>query len=457
MKGTIFPKNQLFYGPPGTGKSVKAIERALELFAGADGELANFLQNTPSEEEKGRIFEKYRREGRAELVVFHPSYSYEEFVEGLKPVEENGEVFYRVVDGVFKQFVHRAWEEYEKWEKLSQREEFDLNHFLSLFVEEVQKRGRLELEENLWIEPIWKDGKFISFKLGGRVKNQRLSYRIIARDFEKFLNGEITSHWEIAPTFPSKRKYHGNASYYFKLFQKMAEFWKEIGDKSDSQTPPPFVFIIDEINRGNVGKIFGELIFLLEEEKRGKEVEVKLPYSQNPFSLPPNLYLIGTMNSLDRTLSPLDMAFRRRFHFYPLYPRPDLLPEIEVENFQISLPRLLEIMNRRILHLLDREHQIGHSYFLKVGSFGELKEVFEGKILPLLEEYFYSDPEKISLILGDFQKPEKYRFFHRKPFPSTLFPSGYFTGGERNWEFNRKALESPESYIGVYTPLNSPK
>ena len=170
------------------------------------------------------------------------------------------------------------------------------------------------------------------------------------------------------------------------------------------------VFIIDEINRGNISKIFGELITLIEPTKRTGQTEgmkVKLPYSAKPFGVPDNVYILGTMNTADRSIAMLDTALRRRFRFKEIMPNPYILNGINIEG--ISISDMLTRINKRISVLYDREHTIGHAYFIPLKdnpTIEQLAEIFENAIIPLLQEYFYEDYEKIRMVLGDNQKKD---------------------------------------------------
>lgn len=180
--------------------------------------------------------------------------------------------------------------------------------------------------------------------------------------------------------------------------------FKELCAKAEKDKSQNYVMIIDEINRGNVANIFGELISLIEDDKRlgaSEELRAELPYSHTTFSVPKNMYIIGTMNTADRSVEALDSALRRRFTFKEMMPKSELVPK---ENY---VRNIFEIINQRIEVLKDREHQIGHSYFMGVENEDDLKDVFYDKIIPLLQEYFYGDYEKIQLVLGEgFVKKE---------------------------------------------------
>ena len=217
-----------------------------------------------------------------------------------------------------------------------------------------------------------------------------------------------------------------------------------------------YVFIIDEINRGNISKIFGELITLIEPSKRIGQIEgatAKLPYSQMPFGVPNNVYLIGTMNTADRSIATIDTALRRRFQFREMPPDPTVLDGISVED--ISIKDLLERMNKKIAVLYDREHTIGHGYFTSLrddASIENLADIFENKILPLLQEYFYDDYEKIRLVLGDNNKTDaEEQFVIATPVDFTdLFGNADLNMDDAvSYEINKAAFDNIDAYRSI--------
>lgn len=228
--------------------------------------------------------------------------------------------------------------------------------------------------------------------------------------------------------------------------------FKLIAKEAQSNSTKNYVLIIDEINRGNVSKIFGELITLLEPSKRldnAEQLTVKLPYTQEEFGVPNNLYIIGTMNSSDRSLTALDVAMRRRFKFEELLPNTSLFKDIVIEG--IAIQPLLEAINERIEHLIGRDYCIGHAYFTPLlesenQTFEYLSDIFENQILPLLQEYFYSDWEKIDLVLGQNQ------FIQKKELQGKslrLFQDKSITL-EEVWSINSEALKDSKSYQIIY-------
>ncbi len=218
------------------------------------------------------------------------------------------------------------------------------------------------------------------------------------------------------------------------------------------------VLIIDEINRGNVSRIFGELITLIEPSKRqgaDEALEVTLPYSKERFSVPRNVYLIGTMNTADRSLSGLDIALRRRFTFKEMAPDPALLNGTVVDG--VSIADLLHLINQRIEALLDRDHCLGHAYFLplqKTPELAHLASIFRLRILPLLQEYFFEDWERIRWVLNDHRKPVEHQFIiPSKSSTSQLFGDAPATLNKlgRQWQLQSSAFDAIGSYAGIIT------
>ncbi|WP_199454428.1 AAA family ATPase [Vibrio owensii] len=220
------------------------------------------------------------------------------------------------------------------------------------------------------------------------------------------------------------------------------------------------VLIIDEINRGNISNIFGELITLIEPSKRagGKEaLSVKLPYSKKPFSVPDNLHIIGTMNTADKSLAQIDIALRRRFQFEEMMTNYELLAEIPLID-GIDIEQMVRVINKRIELLYDREHTIGHSFFLSLKdhpSIEHLAEIFELQILPLLEEYFFENWERVAMVLGDHLKTDESLRFVVEQFDANeiaqLMGDDWDQVGIQPYVRNDHAFKVTAAYIGIYS------
>lgn len=241
--------------------------------------------------------------------------------------------------------------------------------------------------------------------------------------------------------------------------------FKEFCNKAASDESNNYVFIIDEINRGNISKIFGELITLIEDSKRDGEEEamsVTLPYSKEEFSVPDNVYILGTMNTADRSIALMDTALRRRFEFIEMMPDESLLDNVVVEdnkdnenNKEIDIQKMLEKMNQRIEVLYDREHTLGHAFFMPLknkekATINQLASIFKNKIIPLLQEYFYEDYEKIMLVLGiDPQNKDASKFISVKS-NDNLFKNSPDIDLNPTYQINEEAFQTPDNYMTIY-------
>lgn len=248
-------------------------------------------------------------------------------------------------------------------------------------------------------------------------------------------------------------------------YQAVSGIFKKFCDEANKRenADKKYVFIIDEINRGDISRIFGELITLLEDDKRispgsteliADQLKLKIPYFAEEFGVPSNVYILGTMNTADRSIALMDTALRRRFSFIEMPAKKDLLADIKIDDLDIS--QMLEAMNKRIEILYDREHVIGHAYFMKLKdnpAMANLSKIFRNKIIPLLQEYFYDDYEKIQLVLGDNddEVSEQNKFIIKEPVTNV------FKGNvddlkipEYRFVINYAAFNNLESYKKIY-------
>ena len=399
--------NQILYGPPGTGKTWSTVTRAVAII---QKKRVSEVESEDRREVKKR-FDTYRETGQVEMATFHQNYSYEDFIEGIRPELGHGEgegLGFELSPGVLRRIADAA-ERNRKAHESRDDEFVDVGDLMQAFGEHAEtEKTWLRADDDgagVYIERVGRDadGGVVRFELGGAVR-QRLYRRVILRDYRSFYEGTIKSYKDIKPVRSAQGSWMGQASYFFMLFEAMRAFHDRHPElaKKEAVERKNFVLVLDEINRGNIARIFGELITLVEESRRiggSDETKVVLPHSKEEFGVPENLYLIGTMNTADRSIALLDTALRRRFEFVEMMPRPDHF-ERDTDIEGVNLRSLLGRMNERICFLRDREHQIGHTYFLEVSDLDGLKKTFQKRILPLLQEYFYDDWAKIRAVLG---------------------------------------------------------
>lgn len=381
--------NQILFGPPGTGKTYNTINKALEI-------LGENITKTEGEspakfrERQKEIFDKKLKDGQIVFTTFHQSMSYEDFIEGIKPttLDKNDvpselnnkpkDISYDVQDGIFKKICKLAGSNISI-------ENFDEVYKMLLLKIANEKDEMLELRTST------KKSFWIGVNSVGSLKlftseNKNYQGVFTKEGIRAFANGID--------------KFDGWEGYALGIVSYMkAELNLQISTNQKNNNN--FVLIIDEINRGNVSAIFGELITLIEEDKRlGKSevLKVTLPYSKEKFGVPPNLYIIGTMNTADRSVEALDTALRRRFSFEEMPPNYDLI-ELSNKIFDYPAWEILKTINHRIEKLLDKDHLIGHSYFISKDEIS-IVESFYKCIIPLLQEYFFGDYGKIGLVLG---------------------------------------------------------
>lgn len=391
------PLNQILYGPPGTGKTYNTVIKAMEI---TNPELIQKDKdgNVEKYNELKTEFDKLKQQGQIEFVTFHQSYSYEEFVEGIKPyipewgtVEENN--IFIGQDGIFKKICKLAERNLYVFDE-DQKADFD--KIYKIFQEKYETGSSFSNLLNIKYEQ-----NNLVYHYGAQSQDRRID---LTRIKDIFNSGK-----QYSTAIEFNKDYKGNAAlkgYFFNFYQELLQIKNEYIDENKidnciNQDPLKYVLVIDEINRGDISKIFGELITLIEEDKRiGKEhqMTVTLPYSRETFGVPNNLYIIGTMNTADRSIALLDTALRRRFDFEEMMPKPELLRGKDIEG--VDLEQLLTKINDRIKNEYDRDHQIGHSYLMEVENKEQLERAYKNRILPLLNEYFYNDIDSVAKILN---------------------------------------------------------
>lgn len=400
--------NQILYGPPGTGKTYNTVIRSVAIVEGKEvSEVAK-----ENYEDVYSRFRNYRNDEQIDFITFHQSYSYEEFVEGIKPDEPEGDdagISYSCQPGIFKDICTRA----------GTRGNFD--ECYKRFINDISEKDKYILKT-----PTNKDFA-VSVRQNGSLK---------------FYTGKDQNK---AGSLTKEKLRNASAGiwpdYYKGYYQGVIDELKSKYGLKQGESEKQYVLIIDEINRGNISKIFGELITLIEEDKR-ERLYAQLPYSKDQFTVPHNLSIVGTMNTADRSIAAIDIALRRRFKFVEMMPNSDLVKDVTIEG--INLKQLMDDLNRRISVLIDRDHQIGHAYFMHINTLGELKDAWFNKILPLLNEYFYGDWNKLKFIVKTFINEENV--------PEDLKEE---YGDEKLYSFKRETAETDDEFIsdlkGLFT------
>lgn len=486
----MYPKNMILYGPPGTGKTYNT---ALYAVAIIENEPLEQLKQEPYEEIMKR-YKKFKEVSQIQFTTFHQSYGYEEFIEGIKPVfhgETSGDIQYEVASGIFKAFCEHAQglkvttnnEHFEQdvrlWkvsiggsgENYLKEKCFKDGEIRIGWADEDLEKAQIEGYSNDSLYYFYEDLKKgdIVFSLGDQKHIDAIGI-IMSEPFKDEVGDEHYPHtrnvqWIATGIKERVYELNGNKNLVqqtiYELHRISMQSVNEIILKyaANSSTKVEknnknYVFIIDEINRGNISKILGELITLIESTKRlGAEeaMTVTLPYSQEEFAVPDNVYILGTMNTADRSIALMDTALRRRFEFIEMLPDAKLLANVFVEG--IDMQKMVETINQRIEVLYDREHTIGHAYFMSLKDepkIDNLARIFENAILPLLQEYFYEDYSKIQLILGDNAKQDEYKFILDKQVQNVFKGNPDIDVPDYNYEIQFAAFRKKESYIAVY-------
>jgi 5-methylcytosine-specific restriction protein B len=501
------PLNQILFGPPGTGKTYNTINQAMAILA-PDSLAQNGGDGPDARKRLKNEFDRFVTAERVRFVTFHQSFSYEDFVEGLRADSdaETGQVKYPIEAGVFKRICDDArtrpatdlgvranpaiWkisidgtgssisksyclangEARIGWGRTGDlREDFEQGPYyqglgagnkgtLSYFSEQMAVGDIL-----LCIHSAVQVGS-----IGVVTSDYRYEEQVPAGVIADYQHVRSV-RWLYRDINLSILPLNDDRQFTLKTVYAMDRFtWADLLAYLQQQgvqpvepvvvtstTDEPYVLIIDEINRGNVSRIFGELITLIEPSKRegaDEALSLKLPYSKKPFSVPSNLYLIGTMNTADRSLAGLDIALRRRFTFREMPPRPELLDNLSVGG--VNIGQLLRVMNQRIEVLLDRDHCLGHAYFMPLLTDNRLElleSIFRNQVLPLLQEYFFEDWQHIQWVLNDHRKAPQYCFLSQ----STLIADDLFgadvavTAHNLPWHINDEAFECVEAYLGI--------
>lgn len=486
---TEFDKNMILYGPPGTGKTYNTAIYAVAICDGKSLDDVRALDYSAVMER----YEQLKKVGRVAFTTFHQSYGYEEFIEGIKPIvdQAKNDIGYTIEPGVFKKFCDNARTiDNSATETIvnAQAQIWKLtimNGDMNAVKQECFDEGNARMgfdydapEARAFVEDVAPGDIILSFKtrrsidgIGvvtgdieelGTKDTYQLSRNVfwlakrIDEDITEINAGKLLHRMTFAKVPNMQLKDVLALAKKCSPDSKVAEI---------KENTVPYVFVIDEINRGNISKIFGELITLIENTKRGGMVEATsaiLPYSGDTFCVPANVYILGTMNTADRSIALMDTALRRRFQFVEMMPDSKVISDVVIEGLDVA--KMLDIINERIAFLYDREHTIGHAFFTGLlkpenRTVHALGSIFEKSVIPLLQEYFYEDYQKIQLVLGDNAKSNPDQKFIKD---TKVVAKNIFVGSiediidlpEKKFEINHKAFYDIESYMGIAQGLD---
>ncbi len=380
-----FPLNTILYGPPGTGKTYNTILRAAQI-------IENRIIN--SYEEALYVF-RSNLHNQIEFITFHQNYSYEDFIQGLRPETDNkSSLVFDKKDGVFKKIADKALENLKLIQKapdeLTSEAKFD--KALELFSDKVlESENNFKINDTAYIFEIEDD----SFRYTGeKWTNHANGLRMKFSDLREFYRNKVESRKDVKKLTSISGLANQHATYYFRVYSEILKLLPKKAEEPQKVTLKNYVIIIDEINRANISRVFGELITLIEPDKRSHgtiPLEARLP-SGDPFVVPSNLFIIGTMNTADKSIALLDIAIRRRFEFESMYPK------YEITGQEIYDVEILKKINEQIIKSKGYDFQIGHAYFM--GENKDLVQRMNKKVIPLLLEYYMNDEKEVKGILN---------------------------------------------------------
>jgi hypothetical protein len=432
-------RNLILYGPPGTGKTFSVVDRALLLidepwYRAHDGDRAALAAR----------FRLLQQQGRIAMVTFHQSYGYEEFIEGLRPEvdEATGNVTYELKDGALKRMAFRAlakglvkppkgpgeisfetiWARFTEFVAADEARLYKSKQGLA-YLGWMSRNGGFQIQRST-------DEQGTTLLIASRLQMKKVwdarqklgePKDVTAGDLSNVVGKgavQSTVQWiAYERLFNLAKDVTPATVVQVDVVEEVQAALDGEGGTFSFAGVPQYVLIVDEINRGNISKILGELITLIEPDKRiSMPEELRLPLAYSPdslFGLPPNLHIIGTMNTADRSIALLDMALRRRFEFEEIGPSAAVLERelaaVESKRLRALVCQVFSTLNQRIRFLYDDDHQLGHALFTRVRSYDDLRRVLVDRVVPLVREYFHGQWEKVGLVFGSYKSPGSLR------------------------------------------------